>query len=256
MWSELGWSVDIDFARRLERERDEWKSKYIQQNKDLGCELRDPNGTIWDHAKTLQRERDEARAEMIRWMSIAEGRGRTDDEEESDCSVCRGCFMIAGTEPNDDVMNTPCPKCNGHSEDTEKTISNLIRERDETREQLAEIEDKMRIELRGYSDSKLWGEAGLIAATMRCVDALEEATEQRDRLAKACDQYSEDEILCKLQEITAQRDRLAEALEDIRARCKDKTIELHPDSDAKGCVDDCLEWSEQALQSLTPNAEL
>jgi len=29
-------------------------------------------------------QRDEARAEMIRWMSIAEGRGRTDDEEEND----------------------------------------------------------------------------------------------------------------------------------------------------------------------------
>jgi hypothetical protein len=27
------------------------------------------------------RERDEARAEMIRWQSIAEGRGRTDDED-------------------------------------------------------------------------------------------------------------------------------------------------------------------------------
>jgi hypothetical protein len=61
----------------------------------------------------------------------------------------------------------------------------LERERDEAREQLAEIEDKMRIELRGYYDSKLWGEAGLIAATMRCVDALEEATAQRDRLAVA-----------------------------------------------------------------------
>ena len=45
----------------LERERDEWKAKYIQQNKDLGCEQMDPNGTIWDYAKTLQRERDEAR---------------------------------------------------------------------------------------------------------------------------------------------------------------------------------------------------
>ena len=50
-----------ELCRTLERERDEWKAKYIQQNKDLGCELRDPNGTIWDHAKTLQRERDEAR---------------------------------------------------------------------------------------------------------------------------------------------------------------------------------------------------
>ena len=84
----------------------------------------------------LKRERDEARAEMIRWMSIAEGRGRTDDEPdtqaelaeayakldrilkltihddifwaieeiarisggESDCSVCGGCFMILGSE--------------------------------------------------------------------------------------------------------------------------------------------------------------
>jgi len=64
--------VAARFARQLEREltqrkreRDEWKAKYIQQNKDLGCELRDPNGTIWDHAKTLQRERDEAR-EVLR----------------------------------------------------------------------------------------------------------------------------------------------------------------------------------------------
>jgi hypothetical protein len=34
---------------------------------------------ILDQAR---RERDEARAESIRWMSIAEGRGRTDDEEQ------------------------------------------------------------------------------------------------------------------------------------------------------------------------------
>jgi hypothetical protein len=51
-------------------------------------------------------------------------------------------------------------------------------------------------------------------------------------------------------EETAQCDKLAEALEDIRARCQDKTIEMHPDSDAKGCVDDCLEWSEQALAAV------
>jgi len=34
-------------------QRDEWKAKYIQQNKDLGCEMMDPNGTIWDYAQTL-----------------------------------------------------------------------------------------------------------------------------------------------------------------------------------------------------------
>jgi hypothetical protein len=59
----------------------------------------------------------------------------------------------------------------------------LERERDEAREQLAEIEDKMRVELGGHPNSELWGDAGLIAATMRCVDALDVVTEQRDRLA-------------------------------------------------------------------------
>ena len=52
------------------------------------------------------RQRDEARAEMIRWMSIAEGRGRTDDD------------------------------------DTGKAMAKLIRQRDEAREQrdrLAEL---------------------------------------------------------------------------------------------------------------------
>jgi chromosome segregation ATPase len=52
-------------------QRDEWKAKYIQQNKDLGYELRDPNGTIWSECKRLQSEltaateqRDEAREHL------------------------------------------------------------------------------------------------------------------------------------------------------------------------------------------------
>ena len=52
-----------DEGRKLERElahaireRDEWKAKFIQQNKDLGCEQMDPNGTIWDYAKKVQSE--------------------------------------------------------------------------------------------------------------------------------------------------------------------------------------------------------
>ena len=70
--------VHVNFARKLERERDEargqrdeWKAKYIQQNKDLGYELRDPNGTIWSECKRLQSEltaateqRDEARESL------------------------------------------------------------------------------------------------------------------------------------------------------------------------------------------------
>jgi signal transduction histidine kinase len=53
-------------------QRDQWKEKYIQQNKDLGHELRDPNGTIWSECKRLQtqltavtEQRDEAR-EILR----------------------------------------------------------------------------------------------------------------------------------------------------------------------------------------------
>ena len=91
-----------------ERERNEWKAKYIQQNKDLGCEMMDPNGTIWDYAKKVQRE-----------------------------------------------------------------LTVVTKQRDQ-------LEERLRVELGGHPDSKLWGDTGLIAATMRCVNALEGVTEQRD----------------------------------------------------------------------------
>ena len=97
--------VEADFARKLERERDEWKAKYIQQNKDLGCEMMDPNGTIWDYAKKVQRE-----------------------------------------------------------------LTVVTKQRDQ-------LEERLRVELGGHPDSKLWGETGLIAATMRCVDTLDAVTE-------------------------------------------------------------------------------
>lgn len=63
-------SKHADILDQARRERDEWKARYIQQNKDLGCELMDPNGTIWDHAQTLQRERDEARKIIAAVLSI------------------------------------------------------------------------------------------------------------------------------------------------------------------------------------------
>ena len=40
-----------------------------------------------DFARELERERDEARAEMIRWMSIAEGRGRPDDKPDTQAEL-------------------------------------------------------------------------------------------------------------------------------------------------------------------------
>jgi hypothetical protein len=60
----------------------------------------------------------------------------------------------------------------------------LRRELAAVTEQRDGIEAKLRIELRGHQDSELWGDAGLIAATMRCFDAVEKLTEQRDRMAK------------------------------------------------------------------------
>jgi len=42
----------------LTAERDQWSQKFIQANKDYGHELRDPYGTIWEHAEELRKERD------------------------------------------------------------------------------------------------------------------------------------------------------------------------------------------------------
>jgi len=66
-----------------------------------------------------------------------------------------------------------------------KALINQTSERMKAEQQRDVMEKKLRIELRGHPDSELWGDAGLIAATMRCVDALDEVTEQRDRLAEA-----------------------------------------------------------------------
>lgn len=58
-----------DLGLRLaeaEADRDKWKEKFIQQNRDLGCEMMDPGGTIWDHASQLQVQLGEAKAKIER----------------------------------------------------------------------------------------------------------------------------------------------------------------------------------------------
>jgi len=65
--------VPTEFAEQMERKRDEWKAKYLQQNKDLGYELLDPCGTIWSECKRLQNELatvTEQRDEAIRSCHI------------------------------------------------------------------------------------------------------------------------------------------------------------------------------------------
>ena len=70
-------NVRQDEAEKAMAERDKWKAKYIQQNKDLGCEQMDPNGTIWDYAKKLQAKRDELLA-AIRNLRDVKGRFHTE----------------------------------------------------------------------------------------------------------------------------------------------------------------------------------
>lgn len=44
---------------------------------------------------------------------ISQGLQRQGSElDASACSACGGCGMLPGTKPDDDVMNTPCPRCN------------------------------------------------------------------------------------------------------------------------------------------------
>jgi len=145
-------------------------------------------------------------------------------------------------------------------------MAKLERELTAVTEQRDGIEAKLRIELRGHPDSELWGDTGLIAATMRCVDALDEATERRDEaretvesltttafdllasLGKARDErdeavnnYETAQLLSV--RVGEQRDRLAEALElFIEEQCENRP---HEHSDALGNA-------RKALQSLTP----
>jgi chaperonin cofactor prefoldin len=45
-------------------DRDRWKARFKKLDKELMCELRDPNGTIWEHAKNLQDQLDELRSRV------------------------------------------------------------------------------------------------------------------------------------------------------------------------------------------------
>jgi hypothetical protein len=75
-----------------------------------------------------------------------------------------------------------------------------------------DLEAKLRIELRGHPDCELWGDAGLIAATMRWVDALDKAIEQRDlwRAANGTIRDYAKQLERELAAVTEQRDALAE----------------------------------------------
>ena len=83
-----------------------------------------------------------------------------------------------------------------------------------TSEHMVPIEDAQKLE-RDLAQSKE-ANAGLMRACDHLERELADMTKQRNHYKAACDQYSEDEMLCKLQEVTKQRDALAEALEKAK----------------------------------------
>ena len=90
-----------ELARKLERERDK-ALKSISEIRDSLTELGSPS---WPPPKGWLKQRLEA------------------------CHECGGCGMIPGTKPNDDVMNTPCPKCNVRKPDAFRDALTAIEER-------------------------------------------------------------------------------------------------------------------------------
>jgi hypothetical protein len=138
-----------DLSRKLERERAQ-----AREIIDEAREVLKITQEAWVKAKAERvealRERDEAREYADR---LAEG--LPDGMLPKDVEVLREANLGLATE-----------------------LAAVTAQRDG-------MEEKLRIELRGHPDSELWGDAGLIAATMRCVDALDVVTEQRDRLAEA-----------------------------------------------------------------------
>jgi chromosome segregation ATPase len=57
--------VHYTFAQQLERELAAAKDALLKAHKDYGCELRDPNGTIWEHAAQVQQQRDRLERELL-----------------------------------------------------------------------------------------------------------------------------------------------------------------------------------------------
>jgi hypothetical protein len=81
-----------------------------------------------------------------------------------------------------------------------------------------DLEAKLRIALRGHPDCELWGDAGLIAATMRWVDALDKAIEQRDlwRTANVIISDYARKLERELTAMTEQRDEARKLAEKYR----------------------------------------
>jgi hypothetical protein len=119
----------------------------------------------------------------------------------------------------------------------------------------ADVLSRQLEELKEWQTLAMWGGTPMhvhefIKGQQARIRAAQDAEEQLELWQKLA--LSAAKLRKKAEE---QRDRLAVAMRDIRNRALDETIGLHPDADAKGCVDDCLEWAESALAALKGGAD-
>jgi hypothetical protein len=59
-----GTETAIRIHAKQEKQIAELKQKFVALNKELGCELMDPNGTIWEHAAKVQKENEELKRQI------------------------------------------------------------------------------------------------------------------------------------------------------------------------------------------------
>ena len=97
------------------------------------------------------------------------------------------------------------------------------------------IEEQLRIALEGHADSELWGEHGLIAATMRCVHGYEklqsELTQACLREQSAIEDYKyqkarEGELNLQLSEELARTTDMSDRLTRLSERCDELRLVL------------------------------
>lgn len=66
VWPDFARSLETELAR-LRAEVERLKKQIADDNRSYGCELRDPNGTIWEQAAKDHARAERAEAEIERW---------------------------------------------------------------------------------------------------------------------------------------------------------------------------------------------
>jgi len=88
------------------------EANILQIHKDLGCELSDPCGTIWQHADKVQKENAELKAtleEMVLDYDVLNTRCMKAEAERATWRKCLFCDIVYPNEVP--VYSRYCPNC-------------------------------------------------------------------------------------------------------------------------------------------------